>query len=110
MSGDNSVNGTVILARIQLCVFLGRVVKNLQLAQSDVSCVAFARVSNRQTVVSSRRDFEFQSSDEVSQILVVIDRAASSLLAANSSVDDFVVFDRACPTVERFSVEDRRES
>src|SRR5262249_51229632 len=88
----------------------GRVVENLKLAHPGVRRVARARVADRQTVVATRRQAELHAGGEVGQLPVDVDDAPLAGLAADGTVNDFVVIGRAAPAGQRLAVEDRVET
>ena len=65
MRRDHSIRRPVILPRIEFGVHLGVVVENLQFAHARQMRLTFTRVANRQAVVSTRRELEFNAYNEI---------------------------------------------
>ena len=71
-----------------------------------VGGVTFAGITDCQAVVPARRKLEFNAGHEVGQFLVEVDRTAFVWLAAQHTVFDFIVLNRAGPTRQVVAVQD----
>ena len=110
MGGDDPVDGTVILARVEFRVSGVFGVEDLQFAHGAVGGPPGAGVSNGETVVSSGRQFELEADDKVGVFVLGINRASFAGPAHDGAVLDDVILDGAIPTGEIPAIENGLEA
>src|SRR5262249_50297251 len=79
-------------------------------AHSNIGGVALSGISNRQSVVATGWNLEFQASDEVTVLIVSVQDPAFFRFATNRSIGDFVVLDGTFPTVQGLPIKQRHKS
>src|SRR5678815_4365604 len=65
MRGGHAVGGAVKLAWIEFPVVGRAIIEHLQFAHADVGGVAFAGITNGQTIIATGRKFDFEASHKI---------------------------------------------
>ena len=89
----------MVLTFIQLGILIRSVIEYLEFAHAVVGGVTLSRISNCQSIVAAWRQFEFEASDEISQVLMMVDRTAVIGFADDGAVFYLVIVNGAIPSV-----------
>ena len=72
MCGNHTVSTAVKLTFIKILVFVGGVIKNLELTHTDIRAIALTRITNQQTIVTTGWQFKFKSELKVTVCFFVV--------------------------------------
>ena len=98
------------MAWIELGIFGSIIIEHLQLTHAHIGRVSTAGIADRQTIVATCGNFDFQAHHKIRIFLGSEDGAALARLAGDRTVHDLIVVHRAFPSSEVLAIEDRDES